>query len=78
MKYLIHFIILYFFLPPSVHADWNEQFDTQTAMLLQYVPSLQNPKYLKENQFFINVREILINDPALIKELQEVGMDGKN
>lgn len=77
MNCWIRFIILYFFLHPSAHADWNEEFDAQSAMLVKHVPSLRNRQYLNEYKFFKSIREILVNDPLLIKELQEVALDRK-
>lgn len=53
-----------------LHAGWNEDFDTQTELLMQALPDLQNKTYREDYNFFKSVREVLTKDKTLISQLQ--------
>jgi hypothetical protein len=60
-----------------LNADWNEDFDIQSALLSEAIPSLQNTQYLKEYAFFYAIREILLQDQGLIQDLQNTDIGKK-
>lgn len=67
----IRYLIVSFLLcSPLLYSDWNEDFDTQSTLLIHDIPALQHPKYLKHYAHFKSIRDVLTNDASLIKQIQ--------
>jgi hypothetical protein len=64
----VFFIVL---LHHPVHADWNSRFDRQSAALSDAIPLLQNPKYHQDCEGLRGLRDTLVKDSKLIKQLKE-------
>lgn len=53
----------------SLQADWNQDFDTQTKLLIEEIPSFKNPEYIKQCAFFMKTRERLLHDQEIQKKV---------
>lgn len=60
---------LFVLLTIALQADWNQDFDTQTKLLIEETPSFRNPEYLNQCAFFMKARGRLLQDQEIQKKV---------
>lgn len=56
-------------LSTPLQADWNQDFDHQTKLLTEEIPSFKSPEYINQYAFFMKARETLLHDQEVQKKI---------
>lgn len=52
-------------------ADWNQDFDRETALLIEEIPFFQSKEYLKEKKTFTHLFEQLLKDASVKRQIAQ-------
>lgn len=61
----------------ACYADWNEDFDNQTALVVKEFPPLQNSSYKRTYKEFQKIREKLLTNRKLVDQIRNWGLEDK-